>query len=71
MFNSNDVWEVVGITSNGVGCAEPGYPGIYTRVAAYESWINVTRNNETTNKANHPHSATYRILIPIILFILL
>ncbi|CRL07280.1 CLUMA_CG020259, isoform A [Clunio marinus] len=31
--------ELVGITSNGVGCAEPNYPGIYTDVHHYLQWI--------------------------------
>jgi len=35
----NGVWVQVGITSFGEGCAEPGIPGIYTRVASYSTWI--------------------------------
>ncbi len=33
------VFTVVGIVSSGEGCAWPDYPGIYTRVSFFQSWI--------------------------------
>ncbi len=44
MFTSSNQWVLVGVTSNGIGCAEAAYSGIYTRVAAYQSWINTNTN---------------------------
>uniref|UniRef100_A0A4W4GUS7 Peptidase S1 domain-containing protein n=1 Tax=Electrophorus electricus TaxID=8005 RepID=A0A4W4GUS7_ELEEL len=33
------VWIQSGIVSFGFGCAQPNFPGIYTRVSSYQSWI--------------------------------
>lgn len=39
-FNDNDSkYRIVGITSFGLSCGNPGFPSIYTRVVDYIDWI--------------------------------
>uniref|UniRef100_A0A8C5Q396 Peptidase S1 domain-containing protein n=1 Tax=Leptobrachium leishanense TaxID=445787 RepID=A0A8C5Q396_9ANUR len=39
MCKVNGTWIQAGIVSWGIGCALPGYPGVYTLAPAYASWI--------------------------------
>jgi trypsin len=41
---------LVGVTSNGKGCALPNFPGVYMDVNYYRKWI--VENNSTVNFAN-------------------
>jgi len=36
-------WRLVGTVSFGLGCARPGYPGVYQRLTATSSWIGNAR----------------------------
>ena len=40
-------WTLAGIVSNGIKCAEPNLPGIYTRISEYEDWIVKTVTNRS------------------------
>lgn len=40
MLNQDGAWVQVGIVSFGNKCAEPGFPGVYTRITHFLDWIN-------------------------------
>ena len=57
MYTSSQQWVLVGITSYGRGCARADYAGVYTRVAAYQSWIATTTNQDYTNPTSSTSSS--------------
>ncbi|XP_059566918.1 transmembrane protease serine 4 [Myotis daubentonii] len=46
LMHHSSQWHIVGIVSWGHGCGGPSTPGVYTKVAAYLSWIHSVRQSE-------------------------
>ncbi len=47
--DGDDGWLQAGIVSWGIGCGDPGFPGVYTRVTRFYDWVTETgRNTYTT-----------------------
>jgi hypothetical protein len=70
MFTSSRQWVLVGVTSNGYGCARPAYSGVYTRVAAYESWIKLNTNGSYSplplSHANTMQIPVYSLIVLVV-----
>lgn len=51
-----------GIVASGVGCAEIGYPGLYTSVVYHHYWIEqAMKSNITTNHTSNSSTSRYPV----------
>jgi secreted trypsin-like serine protease len=48
MLFKNGRWQLIGLTSYGGICGSPGFPGIYTRIAYYDLYIEQIINSNNT-----------------------
>ncbi|CAF2840653.1 unnamed protein product [Rotaria sp. Silwood2] len=61
MAFANDSWVLAGIASYSLGCADSGYPGVYTRLPSFISFINSNINFSVTENTTVPISQTTTI----------
>lgn len=58
MFSSRNQWVLIGLISYGIGCAEATSSAVYTRVAAFQSWISSNTNVSLPNVYSSTYSVT-------------
>ncbi|XP_031793751.1 transmembrane protease serine 12 isoform X1 [Sarcophilus harrisii] len=69
-FPENEKFFLMGITSAGVGCGRPFFPGIYTKVLLYETWIKDMWLLEAPTGKNEMNIVQGKIII-IMVFVIL
>ncbi|XP_051572345.1 trypsin-like isoform X1 [Myxocyprinus asiaticus] len=70
---NGSLWIQSGIVSFGTGCADPRFPGVYTRVSQYQDWINSYITNNQSGFVKFISSGSSRglpNLLPLTFFII-
>ena len=57
----NFKYNLVGIVSFGIGCAEPGNPGIYTRISYYLPFIKSVLEGKHETKPTKTDSCPFKV----------
>jgi hypothetical protein len=53
-------WLLAGVTSFGLGCGDPRYSGVYTRVSVYRDWLRSVINDGIIESLGHLDSVATR-----------
>lgn len=59
VHNNGGTWQLVGVVSFGIGCADPNYYGVYARVSRYREWI--------SGYVPPPQPETGEVFFPVVL----
>ncbi|XP_037081370.1 CLIP domain-containing serine protease 14D-like [Pollicipes pollicipes] len=56
VFRSDGWYELSGLVSFGVGCGDPDFPGVYTRVSSYVDWVvDMIASEKGPHTSDHAH----------------
>ncbi len=74
----DDRWVLAGITSIGEGCGRARFPGVYTRVSAFVSFINSSmtgmtsepNNDQSNSQGNMIHKSKYVLFLIFNIFLI-